>query len=74
LIDLAIDASRSIVYVGQGYVNASMLYLIPMLIAVSFAGTFIGKKILQYISEERFKTIVLALIFIQGVLIVVKFV
>ncbi len=74
LIDLAIDASRSIVYVGQGYVNASMLYLIPMLIAVSFAGTFIGKKILHYISEERFKTIVLALIFIQGVLIVVKFV
>lgn len=74
LIDLAIDASRSVVYVGQGYVTASMLYLIPMLIGVSFAGTFIGKKILERISEDRFRIIVLGLVFIQGVLIVVKFV
>ncbi|MFN6377944.1 MAG: sulfite exporter TauE/SafE family protein [Flavobacteriales bacterium] len=74
LIDLAIDASRSVVYVGQGYVTSSMLYLIPLLIGVSFVGTFIGKKILERISEDRFRLIVLGLVFVQGVLILVKFV
>jgi uncharacterized membrane protein YfcA len=74
LIDLAIDASRSVVYVGQGYVTSSMLYLIPLLIGVSFVGTFIGKKILERISEDRFRLIVLGLVLVQGVLIVGKFV
>lgn len=74
LIDLAIDASRSAVYVGQGYVNSSMLYLIPILVGVGFVGTFIGKKILEKISEDRFRIIVLGLVFVQGVLIVMKFV
>lgn len=72
LIDLAIDASRSVVYVGQGYVTASMLYLIPLLIGVSFIGTYIGKKILERISEDRFRIIVLGLVFIQGVMILIR--
>jgi len=50
-----------------------MLYLIPLLIGVSFIGTFIGKKVLERISEDCFRLIVLGLVLVQGVLIVGKF-
>lgn len=67
LIDLAIDASRSVVYVYNGYVHRHDLYLVPILIGVSIAGTWIGKKILSRVSEAQFKKIVLILVLITGV-------
>ena len=67
IIDLAIDASRSAVYYYNGYVTSSVLYLIPVLLAVSIVGTYTGKKILTRISEAQFKSIVLILILITGI-------
>jgi uncharacterized protein len=67
IIDLAIDSSRSVVYSLNGYVHKHDLYLIPILFAVSIMGTFIGKKILTKISEEQFKSIVLILVLITGI-------
>jgi uncharacterized membrane protein YfcA len=72
VVDLAIDASRSFVYWHNGFVHAHDLYLIPILLLVSIAGTFIGKKILQYISESLFKKIVLFLILLTGVFTLFK--
>lgn len=66
IIDLAIDASRSVVYTLNGYVHKHDLYLIPMLFCVSIAGTFIGKQILTKVSEEQFKTAVLILVLLTG--------
>ena len=68
IIDLGIDSSRSIVYYFNGYIHQHDLYLIPILLIVSIVGTYIGKKILQKISEERFKGIVLILVLITGVI------
>ncbi|MEN9639165.1 MAG: hypothetical protein RLZZ262_1033 [Bacteroidota bacterium] len=72
IIDLAIDASRSVVYSLNGYVNKQELYLIPILLVVSLAGTFIGKKILTKISEDQFRSIVLLLILITGIITLFK--
>ena len=72
IIDLGIDFSRSIVYYTNGFVHKHDLYLIPILLVVSIAGTYLGKKILFYISEERFKSIVLFLIFITGIITLTK--
>lgn len=72
IIDLAIDSSRSIVYAYNGYVHKHDLYLIPILLVVSIVGTFIGKKILERISEAQFKSIVLVLIFITGIVTLSK--
>lgn len=66
MIDLGIDLSRSVVYVANGYVSRNTLYLIPILLVVSLAGTYIGKRILKHISEQQFKTIVLLLILTTG--------
>ena len=72
IIDLGIDISRSIVYYTNGFVHTHDLYLIPLLLIVSIAGTYIGKKVLTKISEDKFKSIVLTLIFITGVITIVK--
>lgn len=72
IIDLAIDASRSVVYTLNGYVHTHDLYLVPILLVVSIAGTYIGKLILKRMSDKQFKSIVLILVLITGVVTLVK--
>lgn len=72
IIDLAIDSSRSVVYTLNGYVHKHDLYLIPILLVVSIVGTFIGKQILQKMSERQFKSIVLILILITGIITLIR--
>ncbi len=72
VIDLGVDASRSVVYILNGYVHQHDLYLIPFLIGASFLGTLIGKKLLTKISDKRFKSMVLILVLVTGVSTIVK--
>ncbi len=72
VIDLGIDASRSVVYFLNGFVHYDDLYLIPLLLIISILGTYIGKLILKKISQEQFKNIVLVLILITGIASVIK--
>ncbi len=67
IIDLGIDASRSVVYYVNGYISMKILYLVPILLLVSITGTYIGKKILTKVSEKQFKSFVLLLILLTGV-------
>lgn len=71
LIDLGIDLSRSIIYTYNGYVNKDDLYLIPILIGVSIVGTYLGKKILDRITQKQFKRFVLFLLAGIGLLTIV---
>lgn len=72
LIDLAIDLSRSVVYVSNGFVKKEDLYLIPIMLVVSIVGTYFGKKILNKISQDQFRIIVLVLIFVVGAVTLFK--
>ncbi len=72
IIDLGIDSSRSVVYYLNGYVHKDDLYLIPILLIISVVGTFIGKKILTRVSEKQFKSIVLILILLTGIVTLSK--
>ena len=72
MIDLAIDFSRSVVYFSNGYMHKHDLYLIPILLVVSFAGTWLGQVILKKISEEVFKKMVLLLVLAVGIITLVK--
>jgi hypothetical protein len=67
IIDLGIDVSRSVVYIDAGYFQLKLLPLIPMLLVLSFAGTAVGKYLLQFISEVRFQRVVLGLILVVGI-------
>ncbi|MDX1829676.1 MAG: sulfite exporter TauE/SafE family protein [Lutibacter sp.] len=72
IIDFGIDFSRGFVYYMNGYLHKHDLYLIPLLLVASILGTFIGKKILNKISEQKFKKIVLLLILTTGIVTVFK--
>jgi uncharacterized membrane protein YfcA len=72
VIDLGIDLSRSVVYFFNGYIHKHDLYLIPLLVIVSFAGTYIGKRIIQYIPQEKFRAIVLILIGAIGLITLIR--
>ncbi|SEL06875.1 hypothetical protein SAMN04487910_1616 [Aquimarina amphilecti] len=71
MIDLGVDFSRTIVYYFNGYMNREVLYLTPFLIVVSILGTWIGKKILNKISQEQFRKFVLFLILSIGIVSIV---
>lgn len=72
IIDLGIDFSRSIVYAYNGYMHWKDMYLIPILIVVSIIGTYLGKKVLDRISQAQFKRFVLFLLLGIGVLTIIS--
>lgn len=71
VIDLGVDFSRTIIYFYNGYIHTHDLYLIPILIVVGIIGTWLGKIILNKISQEQFRTFVLILILVIGIISIV---
>jgi uncharacterized membrane protein YfcA len=71
-IDLSIDLSRSVVYVYNGYLNESNIVYIPVLLIVGFIGTYLGKKILNKLPQDKFKMSSLVLILIIGLLSIIR--
>lgn len=67
VIDLAIDFSRSAVYISNGYIHLHDLYLILILIVVGIIGTYLGKLILNKVTQEQFRGTILVLILIIGI-------
>lgn len=72
VIDLGVDLSRTVVYYFNGYIKTDLLYLIPILIVVGILGTWIGKQILNRISQDQFRYIVLVLILGVGIASIVS--
>lgn len=67
VIDLGVDLSRTVIYYFNGYIHKHDMYLIPILILVAIFGTWVGKLILDRISQDQFKYIVLLLILGIGI-------
>ena len=67
VIDFAVDASRAVIYYYNGYMKKEHLYLAALLLIVAVVGTWIGKHILTYFTQEQFRTFVLVLILFVGV-------
>lgn len=66
-IDFGVDASRTVIYYYNGYMHQEHLYIAGLLLIVAIVGTWIGKRILAYFSQEQFRTLVLVLILIIGI-------
>ncbi len=71
-IDFMIDFSRTFVYYQNGYIHDHDLKYVPFLLIIGLVGTYIGKKILNYIPQSRFKKISLILILVIGIVTVLK--
>lgn len=66
-IDFGVDLSRGLVYFSNGFIHYHDLGYVLILIVVSVVGTYIGKLILEKISETLFKKIVLGVILGIGI-------
>lgn len=73
LIDLGVDASRSVVYMSNGYFQKEYLILMPFLIIISILGSYMGKIILKYTSETTFRYIVLIIIIFTSIFQTLKY-
>ncbi|MCO6500614.1 MAG: sulfite exporter TauE/SafE family protein [Vicingus serpentipes] len=71
-IDLMIDFSRTFVYYNNGYIHNHDLKYVPYLFVIGLVGSFIGKKILNYIPQGKFRKLSLFFILIIGVITMAK--
>lgn len=72
-IDFMIDLSRSVVYYNNGYIHSHDLKYVPFLFVIGVVGTYLGKKILHYIPQDKFRMLSLILILIIGGVTLYKF-
>lgn len=72
-IDIGIDFSRSVIYLNNGYLPVNLYFLIPFLILISFLGSWLGKRLLNKISQTLFRKIILSMVFIIGVTLLIQF-
>lgn len=72
-IDFMIDFTRTFVYYQNGYIHSHDLIYVPFLLIIGVVGTFIGKRILVYIPQEKFKRLALILILLIGLVTLSKF-
>lgn len=70
VIALGTDATRIPVYVSQGFLADQYYYYIPILFVTAIGGSFIGRRIVKRIDQEKFKKIVL----IGIILVSIKFI
>ena len=66
-IDFMIDFTRTIVYYRNGYIHDHDFIYVPFLLLIGLAGTYIGKKILSRIPQDKFKKTSLLLILLIGI-------
>ncbi|WP_425639433.1 sulfite exporter TauE/SafE family protein [Algoriphagus yeomjeoni] len=71
-IDFFIDFTRTFVYYRNGYIQKELLIYLPFLLVIGFVGTYLGKRILNYISQDKFKRISLVLILLIGLLTLIN--
>ena len=71
-IDFGVDFSRMLIYFSNGFFDKEYLIYIPLLFIASFAGSYLGKLLLNRISQENFKKMVLVLLILIGIAMLYK--
>jgi uncharacterized membrane protein YfcA len=71
-IDFMIDFSRTFVYYENGYIGKQELSYLPFLLAIGLVGTYLGKRILHHIPQEKFRKLSLLFILLIGLATIAK--
>ena len=71
-IDFMIDFSRTFVYYNNGYIHKHDLIYVPFLLVIGLIGSYIGKKVLAYIPQSKFRRLSLFLILFIGIATLIK--
>jgi len=65
-IALAVDITRLPVYLKNDFLQPELYWMLPVILVIALCGSFIGKQIINRISQPVFSRIVLIAIFIIG--------
>lgn len=71
-IDFMIDFSRTFVYYNNGYIHKHDLIYVPFLLVIGLLGSFVGKKLLIFIPQSKFRRLSLIFILIIGMVTLVQ--
>lgn len=71
-IDIGGDLVRTIIYLGNGYMDWSQWFYLPLLALAAWAGANLGKKMLSRINQAQFEKIVAVFIFLSGLMMTVQ--
>lgn len=71
-IDFMIDFSRTFVYYNNGYIHNHDLKYVPFLLIIGLIGSYIGKKVLAYIPQSKFRRLSLFFILLIGITTLIK--
>lgn len=72
VIDFGVDFTRTIVYFFNGFISSEILVYVPFLVLIGWVGTWIGRRFLDYIPQEKFRRISLFLVLGIGLLTLAK--
>ncbi|MCS6916358.1 MAG: sulfite exporter TauE/SafE family protein [Chitinophagales bacterium] len=66
-IDLCVDATRTVVYYRNGFIQKDLLIYVPFLLLIALLGTWAGQRILRHVPQTRFRQLSLLLVLAIGV-------
>ncbi len=65
-MDLGGDILRTGIYLKNGYMDWSQWFYLPLLGIAAIAGSWIGQKLLNHVSQAQFEKIVMVFVFLSG--------
>lgn len=71
-IDMMIDLTRTVVYYQNGFIHQHDMVYIPFLFVIGLLGSLLGKQLLAYIPQVKFRMISLILILLIGLISIGK--
>ena len=71
VIALGTDATRIPTYLNSGFLTEQYYYFIPVLFAIAFVGSFIGRKLVNRIEQGKFKKMVLIAVILASIKFIV---
>jgi len=71
-IDMMIDLTRTVVYYQNGFIHKHDMVYVPFLFAIGLVGSYLGKQLLAYIPQVKFRLISLILILLIGLISIGK--
>lgn len=71
-IDIGGDILRMSVYLYNDYFEWSHWFYIPLLMLAGYIGSYLGKIVINKIDQKQFEKIVMAFVFLSGVLLIIE--
>ncbi len=71
VIALGSDATRIPSYLASGFLGEQHYYLIPILFGIALGGSYVGRKIVRMIDQEKFKKMVLVAVMLASIKFIV---